>query len=255
MSPLARHDSSPNRHRSNTRASDQRRPTESAHTTNLWTLKSPQFGNTIPHFDGLCFCGAHPVCLWISLKLARGSKDPQPTHQCCGRHFSRRPGPPSSRLSLLWRLTSLFSLPPLFLVRLSAHSLIPYVRQAVTFSVRRHLAACVRDAIVVLRLRPGFRQLRTLYPLCLSLTPVMPWMLSLQPPQGAACLVCCWCVRSPSRPSGSRVVPCWCCCRWSWCVRLSAPPCAPLFGPRVSAVRRPFPPYMYSIPTIPLPSA
>ena len=39
--------------------------------------------------------------------------------------------------------------------------------------------------IVVLRLRPGFRQLRTLYPLCLSLTPVMPWMLSLQPPPGA----------------------------------------------------------------------
>ena len=35
-----------------------------------------------------------------------------------------------------------------------------------------------------LRLRPGFRQLRTLYPLCLSLTPVMPWMLSLQPPPG-----------------------------------------------------------------------
>ena len=30
--------------------------------------------------------------------------------------------------------------------------------------------------------------------------------------------------------------------RWSWCVRLSAPPCAPLFGPRVSGVRRPFPP-------------
>ena len=39
--------------------------------------------------------------------------------------------------------------------------------------------------IVVLRLRPGFRQLRTLYPLCLSLTPVMPWMLSFQPPPGA----------------------------------------------------------------------
>jgi hypothetical protein len=57
----------------------------------------------------------------------------------------------------------------------------------VTFSVRRHLAACVRDAysIVVLRLRPGFRQFRTLYPLCLSLTPVMPWMLSLQPSPGA----------------------------------------------------------------------
>ena len=33
-----------------------------------------------------------------------------------------------------------------------------------------------------------------------------------------------------------------CCCRWSWCVRLCAPPCALLFGPRVSAVRRPFPP-------------
>jgi hypothetical protein len=29
----------------------------------------------------LCFVEAHPVCLWISLKLARGSKDPQPTHQ------------------------------------------------------------------------------------------------------------------------------------------------------------------------------
>ena len=28
----------------------------------------------------------------------------------------------------------------------SASRLIPYVRQAVTFSVRRHLAACVRDA-------------------------------------------------------------------------------------------------------------
>ena len=66
--------------RSNTRASDQRRLTESAHTTNLWTLKCPQFGNTSPHFDGLCFVEAHPVCLWISLKLARGSKDPQPTH-------------------------------------------------------------------------------------------------------------------------------------------------------------------------------
>ena len=85
MSPLARHDSSPNRHRSNTRASDQRRPTESAHTTNLWTLKCPQFGNTSPHFDGLCFVEAHPVCLWISLKLARGSKDPQPTLQLSSR--------------------------------------------------------------------------------------------------------------------------------------------------------------------------
>jgi hypothetical protein len=38
-----------------------------------------------------------------------------------------------------------------------------------------------------------------------------------------------------------------CCCRWSWCVRLSAPPCAPLFGPRVSAVRRPFPPREFSL--------
>jgi hypothetical protein len=28
----------------------------------------------------------------------------------------------------------------------SASRLIPYVRQAVTFSVRRHLAACIRDA-------------------------------------------------------------------------------------------------------------
>ena len=36
------------------------------------------------------------------------------------------------------------------------------------------------------------------------------------------------------------------CCRWSWCVRLSAPPCAPLFGPRVSADRRPFPPCFIS---------
>ena len=80
----------------------------------------------------------------------------------------------------------------------------------------------------------------------------MPWMLVVAaPPRGppACCLVCCclsWGrVRSPdSRPAGSRVVhvrvaaagPA------SWCVRLSAPPCAPLFGPRVSAVRRPFPP-------------
>jgi hypothetical protein len=34
---------------------------------------------------------------------------------------------------------------------------------------------------------------------------------------------------------------------------LSAPPCAPLFGPRVSAVRRPFPPcfiYLYSLDTL-----
>ena len=38
------------------------------------------------------------------------------------------------------------------------------------------------------------------------------------------------------------------CLVWSWCVRLSAPPCAPLFGPRVSAVRRPFPPcFIYMI--------
>ena len=71
--------------RSNTRASDQRRLTESAHTTNLWTLKCPQFGNTSPHFDGLYFVEAHPVCLWISLKLARGSKDPQPTLQLSSR--------------------------------------------------------------------------------------------------------------------------------------------------------------------------
>jgi hypothetical protein len=42
--------------------------------------------------------------------------------------------------------------------------------------------------------------------------------------------------------AGSRIVPCGCCSRWSWCVRLSAPPRAPIFGPRVSAVRRPFPP-------------
>ena len=73
------------------------------------------------------------------------------------------------------------------------------------------------------------------------LTPVMPWMLSLLPPSGLACLVCC-CLRgrarSPSRPAGSRVVPCRCCCRWSWCVRLSAPPCGPLFGPR-ACVRPP----------------
>ena len=50
-------------------------------------------------------------------------------------------------------------------------------------------------------------------------------------PQEPTCLVCCCLrgrVRSPSRPAGSRVVPCRCCCRWSWCVRLSAPPCAPL---------------------------
>ena len=82
-------------------------------------------------------------------------------------------------------------------------------------------------------------------PLCLSLTPVMPWMLSLLPPP-VAHLPCLLLfrgrVRSPSRPAGSRVVPSRCCCRWSWCVRLSAPPCAPLFGPRVSAIRRPFPP-------------
>jgi hypothetical protein len=46
-------------------------------------------------------------------------------------------------------------------------------------------------------------------------------------------------------PAGSCVVPCRCCCRWSWCVRLGAPPCAPLFDPRVSAVRRPFPPCFF----------
>ena len=46
----------------------------------------------------------------------------------------------SSRLLLLWTLASLFSLPTLFLVHLRTSRLIPYVRQAVTFSVpvRRH---------------------------------------------------------------------------------------------------------------------
>ena len=69
------------------------------------------------HTDGLCFCGAHPVCLWISLKLARGSKDPQPTHHplrtlgspcflaafggfsSCTPHASMRASPPKSALS------------------------------------------------------------------------------------------------------------------------------------------------------------
>jgi hypothetical protein len=75
-------------------------------------------------------------------------------------------------------LLSLVSPPvflPSWLVRLSSASrLIPYVRQAVTFSVRRHLAACVRDAYCTCSaeaapwlascwLSPN-RQLRTLYP-------------------------------------------------------------------------------------------
>ena len=113
-------------------------------------------------------------------------------HQCCGRHFHFScdcvltprwpPIAAASRCSgRIWRLASLFSVPPLFLW--SASRLIPYVRQAVTFS-RSPPVGCIVHVfvmlIVVLRLRPGFRQLRTLYPLCLSLTPVMPWMLSLQ---------------------------------------------------------------------------
>ena len=58
---------------------------ECAHHQLVDALKCPQFGNTSPHFDGLCFVEAHPVCLWISLKLARGSKDPQPTLQLSSR--------------------------------------------------------------------------------------------------------------------------------------------------------------------------
>jgi hypothetical protein len=107
--------------------------------------------------------------------------------------------------------------------------------------------------IVVLRLRPGFRQLRTLYPLCLSLTPVMPFgCCRCCPPGGAACLVyyCLtqvFCVRSPSRPAGSRVVPCGCCCRWSRCVRLSTPPCAPLSVPVCPPSVDPFPLVLFDL--------
>jgi hypothetical protein len=38
-----------------------------------------------------------------------------------------------------------------------------------------------------------------------------------------------------SAPSGCERIyhSCGCCCRWSWCDRLSAPLCAPLFGLRV----------------------
>jgi hypothetical protein len=44
------------------------------------------------------------------------------------------------------RFPLLSHVPPLFLVRPPLGSSRPYVRQAVTFSVRRHLAACVHDA-------------------------------------------------------------------------------------------------------------
>ena len=132
----------------------------------------------------------------------------------------------------------------------SASRLIPYVRQAVTFSVRRHLAACVRDAYSSAEAAPWLSPAQDALPPVPLLDSSDALDVVVAAPQGPACLVCCWCVRSPSRPSGSRVVPCWCCCRWSWCVRLSAPPCAPLFGPRVSAVRRPFPPcFIYLIVT------
>jgi hypothetical protein len=115
--------------------------------------------------------------------------------------------------------------------------------------VRLCLAACAAVLvmlIVVLRLLPGCRQLRTLY---LPPVPLLDSSDALDvvvasPPMGAPVLsgaVSGVAVRPPLPSSG---VPCcsvWVLLpRWSRCIRLSAPPCAHISGPRVSAVRRPF---------------
>jgi hypothetical protein len=125
-----------------------------------------------------------------------------------------------------------------------------------------HLAARVRDAYSSAEAAPWLavaaaqegRTLSPLWPLLDSsdALDVVVAACLLPAPAGGGCLV--WCGLSPQVlcpvPFPSSGVPCCsvtdrrcgCCCRWSRCVRLGAPPCAHLFGPRVSAVRRPFPP-------------
>ena len=82
-----------------------------------------------------------------------------------------------------------------------------------TFSVRRHTWLRMFVMLtVVLRLRPGFRQLKTLYPLYLSLTPVMAWMLSLLHPPGGRLSRLLLSQGSCPAPLPSSGVPC--CSMW-----------------------------------------
>ena len=126
----------------------------------------------------------------------------------------------------------------------SASRLIPYVRQAVTFSVRRHLAACVRDAYSSAEAAPWLSPAQDALPPVplLDSSDALDVVVAAPTRGPPASSVAGVSGPPPVHPGPVLFHVGVAAAGPGVSVRLSAPPCAPLFGPRVSAVRRPFPP-------------